>query len=337
MTRKSSFLARIPINGFLVGLFIAVGFAWVLPGPGVSGGVLHSDISTKVGIMMIFFFQGWILPTEDLKDDILEWRLHLFIQGFNFVIVPLLVLFFTSLMVDFLDSDLMVGFLFLAILPTTVSTCVVFTTIAGGNVAAAIFNASLSNIIGVFIVPAWSAWLLTATTGEAVPVGPLIVNIAWLLLLPLIAGQVVRPFTKNVIPRFRKSIGKMNTFVILFIIYVAFAKSFQTGIWAERGIYLTVSAMGLSCGLLVIVKSLVWTSTLICRFDSSGRITAFFCGSQKTLAAGVPMAQSIFSVAGLEGGSPTVGVVLLPLMCYHFLQLAVGGFLLGFFKSARDS
>ena len=118
----SGFFRLIPKNGFLFGLFAAVGLAWFLPAPGLSGGLLHSEFSVQAGIMVIFFLQGWILPTENLKNDLFEWRLHLFVQIFNFVVIPVLVLVFVSLIGGFVERDLMVGFLFLAILPTTVST-----------------------------------------------------------------------------------------------------------------------------------------------------------------------------------------------------------------------
>ena len=226
----------------------------------------------------------------------------------------------------YIEPDLRIGFLFLAILPTTISTAVLFSSLAGGNVGGAIFNTSLSNILGVFIVPIWSAWLLSSATGQSIPVGPLLAKIAMLILLPMIVGQILRPIFKNPAQAHKKAIGRFNMGMIFYMLYVAFCGSVKSGVWQEQGLSIVVTAIVFSIILLLIAKALVFGGVKIMGFNYTIGITAFFCASQKTLAAGVPMATSIFTSINNSASTPELGLVLLPLMCYHPLQILIGGF-----------
>lgn len=320
---------KLPINGFLVGLIVSIGAAWVFPDFGAQGGILKSEITTKLGVIAIFFLQGILLPTEKFKNDILEWRLHLFVQLFNFVVIPLLALLLVTLFSEYIEPDLRIGILFLSILPTTISTAVLFSSLAGGNVGGAIFNTTLSNILGVFIVPTWSAWLLSSATGQSIPLGPLLVKIAMLILLPMVMGQILRPIFKELAQSHKKGIGRFNMTMIFYMLYVAFCGSVKSGVWKEHGMSIVIFAILFSGILLLITKGLVFSGIKLLKFNFSIGITAFFCASQKTLAAGVPMATSIFSTVNNSGISPELGLVLLPLMCYHPLQILIGGGIIG--------
>lgn len=325
------------INGFIAGLVLAVLAAWLMPEIGAQGGLLRTEMTSRAGVVVIFLFQGLLLPTEDLKRDLLDWRLHLFVQCYNFIIVPLLFLLWDLMFGGYINEDLRVGLLFLGILPTTISTAVVFTSLAGGNVAGAVFNVTLSNTLGVFIVPALSAWLLTSAAGVHVSVFALFSKIATLMLLPMLVGQVLRPWLKGKVVAHKKAVGRMNTGIILFILYAAFCNSIHKGVWEGEGLNLALTALGITFCMLVVIKVVVWITAGFCRFDDSRRITAFFCASQKTLAAGVSMATSIFAAGASNGQMPELGIVVLPLMCYHFLQLLAGGFLAGQLKNTMEN
>ena len=323
---------KLPINGFLLGLIVSIGAAWIFPDIGAHGGILKSEITTKLGVLAIFFFQGVLLPTEKLKNDILEWKLHLFVQIFNFIVIPLLAFLLVNLFAEYIEPELRIGFLFLSILPTTISTAVLFSSLAGGNVGGAIFNTSLSNILGVFIVPTWSAWLLSSAIGQSIPLGPLLAKIAILILLPMIVGQTLRPVLKDLAQSHKKGIGRFNMGMIFYMLYVAFCDSIKSGVWKEQGLSIVISSLIISAILLMIAKGLVFGGIKLVKFNHSVGITAFFCASQKTLAAGVPMATSIFTAFNNSVNAPELGLVLLPLMCYHPLQILIGGFLISRFK-----
>lgn len=324
---------KIPVNGFIFGLFFAVFAAYLFPELGAKGGALKSEVTTKLGIVIIFFLQGLQLPSEKILNDLLEWRLHLFIQSFNFLIIPALVLFLNFVGGHYLAPDLRIGFLFLAILPTTISTAVVFSGVVNGNQTGAIFNAALSNILAVFIVPVFTAWQLSATAGISVPILPLLFKLGFLLILPFFLGQILRPWVRENVAALKIAIRRISMGIILFILFSAFCNSFQRGVWQQYGIQIVLIAFFISLFLLLLVLGIVWASVHLAKFKYPSRMTALFCASQKSLATGVPMATSIFAATSANAAKmPELGIVLLPLMFYHPLQLFIGGIIVGHFN-----
>lgn len=311
------------VQSFLISLVVAVGLAFIIPEMGASGGWLRSEWTTKLGVFVIFFLQGLALPTDELRRGLMQWTLHAYCQVVIFVAIPVLFLVMTLLVGDGLSPDLKVGFLYLAILPTTLSTAVAFTTMANGNVAGALFNTSVSNIAGIFIVPVL-ATLITTQVGESQPILPLLGKIVSMLLLPLVLGQVMRPRLKEWVGRNKKHFSKINTYIIYFIIYATFCNAVKNRFWESQGIGVVLFTLVLTAVMLLLVTGLVYAGIRLLKMDPPNTVTALFCASQKTLAAGVPMAQSIF--AGHE--QLELGIVILPLMFYHPLQIALGGVLI---------
>ncbi len=312
-------------NWFLLGLAAAALLAWLAPGTGASGGLLKSEVTTRIGVIMIFFFQGLTLSMAVMKRGIMQWRLHIFVQVFIFLVIPLLALLIIILSGNFLSPDLQMGFFFLAALPTTIATSVAYTAMVQGNVAGAVFNSTLSNLAGIFITPLWiSIWLQTG--GETLPLGSLFLSISMMLLAPLLAGQLLRPFVHKWIDPCKKILSTMSSLIIIFIVYAAFCNSWQQNIWAAHG---TGTALIAASGALIFftaVKSLVYGSIKLFRFNHENSMAALFCAPQKTLAAGAPMSSLIFA------SQPGLGIILLPLMFYHIIQLFLGGILVNRLK-----
>jgi sodium/bile acid cotransporter 7 len=210
--------------------------------------------------------------------------------------------------------------LFLAVLPTTISTAIVFTSLAGGNAAAALVNATASNVLGVFVTPLWVSWLLHVR-GEPVPVGPLIRELALMVLLPLAIGQAIRPIVRRRVDAHRKAAAAFNSAMVLFIVYAAFCASVASGVWTRHGWGPAAGAAAGAATLFAVVMALTVAAVRWLRLEPADRIAALFCAPQKTLAAGVPMANLIF------GAHPALGLILLPVMIYHPIQLLAGGIL----------
>jgi solute carrier family 10 (sodium/bile acid cotransporter), member 7 len=316
-------------NWFLLGLAGAAFLAWLTPGVGSSGGLLRSEIATKFGVVLIFFFQGLTLSLGVMKKGIMQWRLHVFTQVFIFLVIPMLALAALSLTGDLLSHELKIGFLFLAALPTTIATSVAYTAMVRGNVAGAVFNSTTANLAGIFITPLWiSIWLQTG--GESLPLGSLFLDISLMLLAPLVVGQICRPFVYKWIDSYKKIFSILSSLIIIFIVYAAFCNSWQDNIWAAHGT--GTALLAASGGLLFFIanKALVYGSTSLLRFNRENAMTALFCAPQKTLAAGAPMANLIFaSHSGL-------GIILLPLMFYHIFQLFLGGILVNRLKAGNE-
>jgi solute carrier family 10 (sodium/bile acid cotransporter), member 7 len=309
-------------NWFIVALPLSVGVAWLIPQAGASGGWLKSEVTTKLAVAAIFFSQGLTLPAQALRQGALQWRLHVLVQVFTFGIFPLIGLVLDAWIGSRLAPDLRLGFLYLCVLPSTISTSVVLTSIAGGNTAGAIFNAVLSNVVGVFITPLWVTWLMEAA-GQSQPLGPVVREIVILLLVPLVIGQGFRLVLRAWADSNKKRLGNLNSALILYIVFAAFCNSVVSRVWSQQGpdvIWLTLAG---SVVIFVVATGLVELLSRLLRFNRPDRIAASFCAPQKTLASGVPLAKVIF------GAHPGLGLILLPIMVYHLLQLLVCGYLAG--------
>lgn len=310
-------------NWFMLGMPVAVALAWIAPAGGATGGPLHAEVTTKLAVAVVFFIQGLTLPGKALADGASQGRLHLGVQGFCFLVFPFLGLAMDALIGANLSSDLRLGFLFLCVLPSTIIMAVVLAAAAGGNVAAAIFNAVLSNVLGVFLTPLWVAWLMQSSGGDKSLAGVL-GEVCVLLLVPLAIGQIVRRMgAKAKADANKKRLTHFSNGTILFIVYAAFCNSVQAEIWRNQG-------MGTLVWSLIGVGLLMTAAVLSARLVAKGlglappeRIVMIISGSQKSLATGVPLANVIF------GAHPGLGAILLPVMIYHPIQLFVCGWLAG--------
>jgi solute carrier family 10 (sodium/bile acid cotransporter), member 7 len=308
------------VDGFLVGMCLAVFAAWLWPAPGAHGGVLHPELLNKLGVALIFFLHGLTLSSEALKAGTLRWPLHLIVQASTFILFPLIGLGVLALLSNRLDPALGTGLFFLCALPSTVSSSVALTAMARGNVPAALFNATLSSLLGVFVTPLWLAAISGSGHGaHGLPLGKVILDLIEWLVLPLAAGQLLRPKLGELAGRHKAQIQRVDRATILLLIYTSFCDSFQAGIWQGQGLSaLLFSALLCALLLAVVMFCTNWFARLL-RLEMPERIVAVFCGSKKTLASGVPMARLMF------GHDPGLSLILLPLMIYHPLQLVVCG------------
>jgi sodium/bile acid cotransporter 7 len=302
------------LDWFLVGMVACVALAWLFPQPGAHGGWLMPELLNKVGVASIFLLNGLALAPASLRAGALQWPLHGVVQLATFLLFPLLGMALVA--VGPFSDSLGLGLLFLCALPSTVSSSVALTAVARGNIAGALFNATLSNLIGVVLTPLWLTWLMSGTS-HALPLGPVIIDLMCWLLLPLALGQLARPWLGSWAARNKKWLSPLDRLTILLLVYTSFCDSMVAGIWSSHGV-VALMQVALACSaLLALVMSFV--SVVSRKFSTEDRIAALFCGSKKTLASGVPMARVIF------GSDPSLSLILLPLMLYHPLQLMVCG------------
>ncbi|MEO5959259.1 MAG: bile acid:sodium symporter family protein, partial [Opitutaceae bacterium] len=305
---------------FLLGMVGATVLAWAFPGPGAAGGWMHPELVTKAGVALIFFLHGLLLSFTALQAGALNWRLHAVVQGCTFLLFPLLGVGLTALLVSRVAPELNLGLFFLCALPSTVSSSVAMTAVARGNVAGAVFNATLSSVLGIGLTPLWVAWAMK-TSGQTQPLGPVILDLVQWLLLPLALGQVVRPWLGQWAQRNKRHLHLIDRLTILLLVYTSFCESFKQGIWSGHGVG-QIALVALVCAaLFALAMVLMAAVSNALGFSYADKIAAMFCGSKKTLASGVPMAKLIF------GAHPGIGLILLPIMIYHPLQLVICGLL----------
>ena len=299
---------------FLLGLVSAIVLATISAPLGKTGGLIHLDKLTGIGIAVVFFLHGLGLSPAAIKAGISNWRLHIYIQSATFLIYPVLWLVFGDTFLTFMPAALAFGFCYLFVLPSTISSSVTMTSVGKGNVPGAIFNASLSSILGVFITPLFIQ-LFMGFEGVELDLLGSVISISKLLLLPMIAGQILRPVLIGFVERHKAVVNKVDKYVIIFIVYNAFCDSVANHIWSDFSVSLLATCIAICCAvLLVMVHSIQWGARKV-GFEREDEVAAVFCGTKKTLAAGVPMAKVIF------GADPNLGMILLPIMLYHPIQI----------------
>jgi len=300
-------------DNFTLALVGAVVLATVAPAQG--GGARLFDGCTSFAIGLLFFLHGAKLSRDAIRGGITHWRLHLLVFACTFVVFPLLGLALKPLLQPLVTREIYTGVLFLCVLPATVQSAIAFTSIARGNIPAAVCSASASTLLGVFVTPVLVG-LVVMPHAAASSAFDSIAHILLQLMLPFVAGHLSRPWIAGWLHRRKEMLGIVDRGAILLVVYTAFSAAVIEGLWKQvpplalAGL-LVVCAVLLGCALLL-------TGWLARRsgFDKADEITIVFCGSKKSLASGIPMAKVLFS-------AQAVGAIVLPLMLFHQMQLMV--------------
>ena len=320
-------LKLLALDRFTILLVLMVLIATLLP---ISGQfAYYFNILTTVAIAVLFFLHGAKLSREAVIEGMLHWRMHALVFIFTFLIFPLIGLLSRPVLEPVLGQQLYWGFLFMCFLPSTVQSSIAFTSMAKGNVAGAVCSASFSNIIGMFITPILVSYFILGQSQHDFDPTKSIVQITLLLLVPFILGQLLRPF---IFPQMRKFPSVVKVFdqgSILMVVYGAFSSAVVAGLWQQvSGI--TLIYLTLACSvLLTIVMLLALYLPKWLGFNQADQITIFFCSSKKTLASGVPMAQILFI------GQP-LGMIVLPIMIFHQIQLMVCGVIANYWSKSMQ-
>jgi solute carrier family 10 (sodium/bile acid cotransporter), member 7 len=309
-------LSRVGLNTFFLLLVFMVVLAWLFPELGADNSVLPLGAITTYGVSFIFFFYGVSLDPQKLKAGLRNWRLHLVIQLTTFVLFPIVawvILYFFGTPAE----PLWLGFYYLAVLPSTVSSSVVMVSIAGGNVPAAIFNASISSIIGIFVTPVWmAAYTSSASSGE-IGLAGVILKLCLQVLLPVVIGVLMHKPLGAWAERNKVWLRKLDQLTILLIVFTAFSESFREKMFdGFTAVEITLLAVAMLLFFLIMALLMHFLSVAT-GFAREDRITIIFCGSKKSIIQGAVMGKVLLSSASL-------GIILLPLMLYHALQLMAG-------------
>lgn len=270
-------------------------------------------LATKVAVGLLFFLHGARLSRDAVIAGITHWKLHLAVLCSTFVLFPLLGVFLGWAVPGLAHSAFYTGILYLCVLPSTVQSSIAFTSIAGGNVSAAVVSASASNILGMFLTPLLVGLLLTAKTGGGISADAL-ESIFLQLLAPFILGQILQPWIGDFVRHHKKALGFVDRGSIVMVVYLAFSEAIVEGLWHSVSWDDLALMISVDVCLLIIVLVATWWGGKWLGFNRADRITIMFCGSKKSLASGAPMASAIFA-------GTNVGSVVLPLMLFHQIQL----------------
>ncbi|MCE7058697.1 bile acid:sodium symporter family protein [Dyadobacter sp. CY343] len=301
------------LDGFMLALLSMILLAWLWPEPGMKESpVPLSEISTYA-VSVIFFFYGLRLSPDKLREGLTNWRLHVMVHLSTFVLFPLIALAFKPMFQGEENHTLWLGIFFLTVLPSTVSSSVVMVSIAKGNIPAAIFNASISSLIGVFLTPLWMGLVLDTGPGHF-DLLSVVGKLALQVLLPVFAGILLNKRWGYFAEKNKKYIRYFDQSSILLIVYTSFCESFGEDLFSSLGLKdIVFLGMGMLALFFAIYFLLTFISNLL-KFSHEDKVTAVFCGSKKSLVQGAVMSKVLFA-------GPQAGIMLLPIMIYHALQL----------------
>lgn len=310
-------------QGFGLGLFLVAALAIAYPDPASAQGILNQVHSTEWAVALIFCFQGLSLPTGEMLKGCQPFRLHAFVLGWNFIFFPLFVYILVLPILASLDAPLIMGFWMLSILPTTIASATALTAAARGAVPQSIFASIASNLLAVLLVP----FLVLAYLEDGLEVSalPVLIQLAWVVCVPLLVGQVLRLWMREWALLVSRRLSWLPHWAILFIVYMACAQSVLSGVLELIQLDQLLLGLLAVCLLLLLVSWAVWRSSKWLRLRREERVAVFFTASQKSIATGLPLLSSVFAAVSMSG--EVMALVLFPLLVYHPLQLLLGGLL----------
>lgn len=311
-------LRRFLPDNFILLLLATVGLATLFPAHGLFATIV--DHAATAAIVLLFFFHGARLSRQAVLAGLVNWRLHLMILATTFVVFPLLGLGAVALAGDALARPVAIGILYLCLLPSTVQSSIAFTSMARGNVPAAVASASASQVLGVFLTPLLVGLLMHRQGGgfSFSSLGTVLL----IVLLPFVAGHLARPLIGGWVDRHRKLVGINDKAAILISVYGAFSEAMAAHIWQRLPPRELLLIAAICIALLALVLAFTWFAGARAGLPREDRIALLFCGSKKSLVQGIPMARVLFA-------GPDLGLILLPLMIFHQIQLMACAWIAG--------
>lgn len=307
---------KIKIDKFVLSIIGIIIIAYFFPQWGTQESKIPIDAISAIGISLIFFFYGLKLSPEKLKAGLRNWKLHALIQGTTFLIFPLLVLMFRPLLQNEEQETIWLAFFFLAALPSTVSSSVVMVSMAKGNIPAAIFNASISGIIGIAITPLWMG-LFVHDVQTDFDFTAIYMKLIVQIILPVVFGFLLQRFWGNFAQKHNSKLTLFDKSIILLIIYKSFAVSFDDHIFSAVSL---LDLLALFMGVIALFVAAFYLTGFMARklqFNREDQITAQFCGTKKSLVHGTVFSKILF------GNMASIGIILLPLMLFHATQILI--------------
>ncbi|HWU99789.1 MAG TPA: bile acid:sodium symporter family protein [Devosia sp.] len=303
---------RLPIDWYLVALLATVGIAALIPARGIGATVM--GYATYGAVALLFFLYGARLAPQAILAGVMHWRLQGLVFLSTFAVFPIVGLILVAVFRPWLGETLSLGLLFVAVLPSTVQSSIAFTSIARGNVPAALCSASISNLAGIVVTPALVALLISSKSGGFSLSA--LEDIALQLLLPFALGQVARPFIGNWITAHRTITQIVDRGSILLIVYAAFSEGMVAGVWSAISLQSLALVIALDVLMLAVGLTVTTVVSRLLGFNKEDEIAIVFCGSKKSMASGIPMANILFA-------GQAVSLIVLPLMLFHQIQLMV--------------
>lgn len=308
------------IDKFVLSIIVVVLLAYIFPQFGSKSSPIPLDRIGSIGVSLIFFFYGLKLSPEKIKSGLKNWKLHLVVQACTFLLFPIIILCFYPFLDSENDKNIWLAFLFLASLPSTVSSSVVMVSMAKGNIPAAIFNASISGLIGIIVTPLWLGLFLNNTAANY-DLGDIYMKLITEVVAPVVLGLLLHRYWGSIAQKYNSYLTVFDKSIILLIIYKSFASSFEENVFSEIAAF---DFIFIAIGVLSLFYLVYFITGFLSNklaFSTEDKITAQFCGTKKSLVHGTVFAKILFP-------NPSVmGIILLPIMLFHAFQIFIISFM----------
>jgi len=314
----------IKVDWFISALIGAIVLARLWPEGGIGTGPFSVKTLSGIGVSIIFLLYGFRLNFRTILQSMSNWRLHLLVQSATFLVFPLIAIIGRYTIGN--DGYLWQGIIFLSVMPSTVSSAAVLVSLANGNVPAALFNSSLSSIIGIILPPVMLS-VLQGTSGGSFDTAQVFIKLFFQILLPIIVGVLLNPLVGKTAVKYKNFTRYFDQTVILSIVYYSFANSFYINQFKGLSVWDIGALIGALLLIFLLVNLIIYLTSKKLGLTTPDMITALFCGSTKSLVHGSTMGRLIYA------GNPAVGVIILPILVYHSLQLMLSSIMVNRFKS----
>jgi sodium/bile acid cotransporter 7 len=304
------------IDRFVLFIIAVIAAAYFFPGWATYEGNICIDSISSIGVSIIFFFYGLKLSFEKLRAGLKNWKLHLLVQSSTFILFPLVIFLLYPLATNTAYKTIWLALFFLAALPSTVSSSVVMVSMAKGNIPAAIFNASLSGIIGIALTPLWMG-LFLQSTDTAYDFGSIYLKLILEIIAPVVIGIALQPRLGSFVQQRSAKLALFDKAIILLIIYKSFAESFAQHVFETVSLTTLILLFVVVLALFFAMYALTGYLARQLHFSQADQITTQFCGTKKSLVHGTVFSKILFTNA------MPVGILLLPLMLFHALQILI--------------
>ncbi|MCG2799190.1 MAG: bile acid:sodium symporter [Cellulomonas sp.] len=301
---------RFGVDPLTIAILTVLVLGLLVPVRGAGASVVGT--ASTAAIVLLFFLYGVRTSRAELSSAVRGWRLQSAILVSTFVAFPLIGLLASQ--APFLSPDLRTGVLYLSLLPSTVQSSIVFTSIARGDVAGAITGATASNLLGIVLTPLLVAGLLGRSGGGLG--ADAVVGTLTQLLGPFVLGQLVQrrfgPWVRAHVSLTRVT----DRATIVLVVYSSVSEATVSGAWSHLTVGALAGLLAVCALVLAAMLAFTWRGGALLGLDRGGRIALLMCGSKKSLATGLPMAAVLFTPA-------MAASVALPVIVFHQLQLAV--------------
>lgn len=288
-------------------------------------------VATTLAIAALFFLHGARLSFKAIVSGLTHWRLQLLIMAGTFVVFPVTVLALRPILEPLVTPQLYLGLIFLSVVPSTVQSAIALTSMARGNIPAAVCSASASTLLGIVITPLLVGWLMGAQAGDGAQFGlGAIGRIMLQLFVPFLLGHLLQRWIGDWVRARAKLLKAVDQGSILMVVYTAFSAAVVSGIWHQLPLDSLLVLFVMCAAMLFLVLGMMTFLARRLGFTKEDEITIVLCGTNKSLASGVPMANVLFSASA-------AGPIVIPLMLFHQLQLMICSYLANRWSRRYDS